>query len=120
MNKQVQGEDNEYTLTKKSTSNSSNSTTINTTQLVFEIIILIGYLIALVPFGYLFSLWFVIPLTLSNFILSLISNNNTQVFTGVNFIMSLLSLIPLIGYIFRIVGIIMTVLSISKLQEVTK
>lgn len=116
MSKEVQTTNNANKVTKKKQNSSSNSS-ISIIQLVFEVFVLVGYLIALIPFGYLLSLWFVIPLTLCNLILSIISNNNTQIFTIINSIMALLSLIPLLGYVFRVVGIVMSVLSISKLQE---
>lgn len=115
MSKELQTTNNANKVVKKKQDSSNSS--ISTIQLVFEVFVLVGYLIALIPFGYLFSLWFVIPLTFCNFILSLVSNNKTQVFTIVNVIMALLSLIPLLGYVFRVVGIVMSVLSISKLQE---
>lgn len=90
---------------------------LNVLQLVFEILIIIGYAIGLIPFGYLVSLWYVIPLTIANVVFSIKTQNGTQPFTITNAIMSVLSIIPIVGYLFRIIGIIMSIISLVKLSE---
>jgi len=93
---------------------------INIVQLISEILIIIGFLVGLAPFGYLISMYWVIPLTLLNIILSAISKNKSLPFTIANFIMAWLSLIPIAGYLFRVIGIVMSIISlvkISKLKE---
>ena len=82
-------------------------------QIILQTLVIIGYAIGLFPFGYLTTCWIVIPLTLVNFILSIPSKK--ILVDVVNLIMSILSLIPIIGFIPRIVGILLASVSISNL-----
>ena len=91
--------------------------TINIIQLISEILVVIGFAVGFIPFGYLISIWWVAPLTILNFILSAISKNKTLPFTITNIIMAGLSLIPILGYLTRLLGIVMSVISISKIGK---
>jgi len=84
-------------------------------QIVLQTLVIIGYAIGLFPFGYLTTCWIVIPLTLVNFILALPSKRVLP--DLVNIIMAFLALIPLLGFIPRIVGIILSSIAISNLTD---
>ena len=97
--------------------NQNNS--LSSVQLGLEIAVLIGYIIGLFPFlYYIVSMWIVIPLTITNLVISIIARNRTVPFTITNAIMAILSLIPILGFIFKIIGIIMSSLSISELNKI--
>ncbi len=91
--------------------------TINLIQMISEILVILGFLIGLIPFGYIISMYWVIPLTIINLIFAIISKNKTLIFTIVNVVMAVFSLIPLIGYLTRIIGIVISVISISKIDK---
>lgn len=86
-------------------------------RMVLEIMVALGFSIGLFPFGYYAVLWWVIPLALTNLILSLIENNGTQKFTIINSIMVFLAIIPIIGVIPRMIGIVIAILSASVVGE---
>ncbi|WP_010278393.1 hypothetical protein [Paenibacillus senegalensis] len=90
---------------------------ISVVQLLLEIGIIAGYVIALIPFGYVWSSGWVLPLTVISFIIALFAKNNTGVFTGLNVGMALLSYIPVIGYVPRVVGIILSIINISQIRR---
>ncbi|MFC1691190.1 hypothetical protein ACFL0W_03330 [Nanoarchaeota archaeon] len=102
---------------------SSKIKTMNLLQFIFEILVGIGYAVGLIPFGYLISMWWVIPLTIANLIFSLIrkeevlQKDNTVPFTITNVIMAWLSIIPFLGYLTRITGIVMSVLSLIRVGK---
>ena len=96
---------------------SKKPSSLTTLQMVFEGLVLFGYVVGLIPFGYIFALFWVIPLTIANLIISLIQNNATKAYTITNVVMAWLSLIPIVGYVPRIIGIIMSVLSMIKLMK---
>lgn len=85
--------------------------TLNLIQFIFEILVGVGYIIGLFPFGYLISMFWVIPLTIANLVFAIVTKNKTLSFSITNVIMAWISLIPLIGFLSRIVGLIMSVLS---------
>ncbi len=86
-------------------------------QLIFEIIVGVGYVIGLFPFGYLVAMWWVIPLTIVNMVFAIISKNKTLPLTITNVVMAWVSLIPVIGFASRIVGLIMSILSAIKVGK---
>ncbi|MFQ5475370.1 MAG: hypothetical protein ACE5DM_06065 [Candidatus Nanoarchaeia archaeon] len=88
---------------------------LNLTQLIFEIFVAVGYAGGLLPFVYLLSMTWVIPLTIANLAISIIARNRTSKYTVPNVVMSLLSAIPILGWIPRLIGLILAVLSASKL-----
>lgn len=90
---------------------------INTIQIVFESIIIFGYIIGMLPFGYWLTMWFVILLTITTLILAVMSNNKTTTYTAVNIVMSVLAIIPLLGFFARIAGVIMSSLSIAQITK---
>ncbi len=87
-----------------------------TLHIILEIFVVIGYFQGHSFFGYLFSFWYVIPLTAINFFLSLLDSPSTLKYDGLNFIISILALVPIIGIIPRIVGMILAILAILKLK----
>lgn len=90
----------------------SSFSVLNLLQMIFEIVVGIGFIIGLFPFGYLaIAVWFVVPLTIANLVFSIISKNGTMPFTIVNVIMAWLALIPIAGAFFRVVGIVMSIIS---------
>lgn len=90
---------------------------LNLLQLIFEIIVGVGYIIGLFPFGYIISLWWVIPLTIVNLVFAIISKNKTLPFNITNVVMAWISLIPIIGFASRIVGLIMSILCAIKVGK---
>lgn len=91
--------------------------TLNLLQMVFEVLVASGYAVGLFPFGYLFTLWWVIPMTIADLVFSGIEKNKTLNFTITNVIMAWLSIIPILGYAARITGIIMSIFSIKRLAD---
>jgi len=82
-------------------------------RIVLQTLVIIGYAIGLFPFGYLTTCWVVIPLTLVNFILALPSKKILP--DVINIVMAFLALIPIFGFIPRIVGIILSSITISNI-----
>jgi len=84
-------------------------------KIVLQTLVIIGYAVGLFPFGYLTTCWIVIPLTLVNFILALPSKRLLP--DLINIIMAFLALIPILGFIPRVVGIILSSIAISNLTD---
>lgn len=90
---------------------------LNLLQLLSEIAIAVGYLLGLIPFVYLWSYTWVIPLVFVNLVFAILTHNGTTTKTVINIIMAFLSFIPVAGYVFRIVGIVISGLNISALSK---
>ncbi|MBP1964014.1 hypothetical protein [Paenibacillus aceris] len=90
---------------------------LNLLQLLSEIAIAVGYLLGLIPFVYLWSCAWVIPLVFVNLVFAILTHNGTTTKTVINIIMAFLSFIPVAGYVFRIVGIVISWLNIAALSK---
>jgi hypothetical protein len=91
---------------------------LNLVQLISEIAIGVGYLLGLIPFVYLWSSTWIVPLVFVSLIIAVInSSNKTLTFTIVNVALAFLSYIPLLGYVFRIAGIVVSWINIRMLQR---
>jgi predicted branched-subunit amino acid permease len=90
---------------------------INTIQISSTILIAIGFLVGLIPFGYLISLHWVIPLAILNIILSIIEKDKTISFNIIILILAVLSLTPIIGFLTRLIGLILSIISIKKVGK---
>lgn len=90
---------------------------LNMVQLISEIAIGVGYLLGLIPFVYSWSSAWVVPLVFVSLIIAVINSNKTLTFTIVNVALAFLSYIPLLGYLFRIAGIVVSWINIRKLQR---
>jgi predicted branched-subunit amino acid permease len=90
---------------------------LNLLQLLSEIAIAVGYLLGLIPFVYLWSYTWVIPLVFVNLVFAILTHNGTTMKTVINIIMAFLSFIPVAGYVFRIVGIVISGLNIAALSK---
>jgi len=90
---------------------------LNLLQLIFEIIVACGFVLGLIPFVYLAMFFLILPLVVVNLVFSIIQKNGTMPFTIVNIVMVFLSLIPILGYLFRITGLVMSILSAVKLSK---
>ncbi|BFT75953.1 hypothetical protein [Paenibacillus sp. P36] len=90
---------------------------LNLLQLLSEIAIAVGYLLGLIPFVYLWSYTWVIPLVFVNLVFAILTHNGTTTKTVINIIMAFLSFIPVAGYVFRIVGIVISWLNIAALAK---
>lgn len=86
-------------------------------EFILHIIIIIGYAYGLLPFGYMFTFWLVIPAIILTIVVSLLRASKTAIYNLVNILMAILGMIPLFGLVFRIIGIIMSVLSLSELSK---
>ena len=78
-----------------------------------EIAVIVGYAIGLFPFMYAATCWFVIPLTIVNVILATVIWNSIGK-SIVNVLCSVLGLIPFVGIVPRLAGIVLSILSISN------
>ena len=87
---------------------------LNIIQILLDFLIAAGYLIGLIPLGYLIAMWWVIPLTIVVLVLSIIARNGTWPVNALNILMSLLSLIPILGFVPRVLGFILTAVSAIK------
>jgi predicted branched-subunit amino acid permease len=85
--------------------------------MVSEICIALGYLIGLFPFAYLWSSGWVIPLVFVSLIIALLNKNGTLMFTIANLVMAFLSYIPVIGFLFRIIGTGISVINLRMLRR---
>lgn len=90
---------------------------LNLLQLLSEIAIAVGYLLGLIPFVYLWSYTWVIPLVFVNLVFAILTHNGTTTKTVINIIMSFLSFIPVAGYVFRVVGIVISWMNIAALSK---
>lgn len=84
-------------------------------QIILQALVIVGYAIGLFPFMYLTTCWIVIPLTLVNFVLAVPSKR--ILVDLMNVVMAFLALIPIFGFIPRIVGIILASIAISNLTN---
>jgi predicted branched-subunit amino acid permease len=90
---------------------------LNIIQLLVEIGVAAGFLLGLVPFVYLWSGGWVIALVFISLILSFVLGNGTLLFTLANVVLALLSFIPIVGFVTRAIGIVMSLLSISAIRR---
>lgn len=97
--------------------NSETSKLLNWAQGIVEIGVAVGYLIGLIPFAYLWSSGWILPLIVVSFVLSLLNRNGTTTYTVVNFVLALASFIPVLGYVTRILGILVSGLTIVGMRR---
>ncbi|WP_261303168.1 hypothetical protein [Paenibacillus andongensis] len=90
---------------------------LNLLQLLSEIAIAVGYLLGLIPFVYLWSCSWVIPLVFVNLVFALLTSNGTTTKTVINIAMAFLSFIPVAGYLFRVIGIVVSWINIQALAK---
>ena len=90
---------------------------LNLLQLLSEIAIAVGYLLGLIPFVYLWSYTWVIPLVFVNLVFAILTSNGTTTKTVINIVMAFLSFIPVAGYLFRVIGIAISWINIQALAK---
>lgn len=90
---------------------------LNLIQLISEIGIAVGYLIGMIPLAYAWSGTWVVPLAVINLIIALLTSNGTFMMTIINVVLSLVSWIPIVGFVTRIGGIIVSVMNIMNLRR---
>src|SRR2546428_1977932 len=90
---------------------------LNLLQLLSEIAIAVGYLLGLIPFVYLWSCSWVIPLVFVNLVFAILTSNRTATKTVINIVMAFLSFIPVAGYLFRVIGIVISWINIQALAK---
>lgn len=90
---------------------------LNLLQLLSEIAIAVGYLLGLIPFVYLWSYSWVIPLVFVNLVFAILTSNGTTTKTVINIVMAFLSFIPVVGYLFRVIGIAVSWINIRSLAK---
>lgn len=88
--------------------------TLKVLQLIFEILVALGFLIGLLPFGYIVAMWWVIPMTIANLVFSIIHREGTLGLDIANIIMAFMALIPILGFSFRVAGIIIAIIAAVK------
>ncbi|WP_442602541.1 hypothetical protein [Paenibacillus sp. KN14-4R] len=89
----------------------------NRIHMVVELCILIGFIISIIPFGYAWSSSWVIPFVIISAVFSFVLSNGTFFTTLINIGMALLGLVPLLGYIPRIVGIIISFINMMIISN---
>ncbi|UKS25734.1 hypothetical protein LOZ80_29895 [Paenibacillus sp. HWE-109] len=90
---------------------------LNLLQLLSEIAVAVGYLIGLIPFAYLWSYTWVIPLVFVNLVFAFLTNNGTTIKTIINIVVAFLSFIPLLGIVFRVIGIVISLINVRELSR---
>lgn len=90
---------------------------LNLLQLLSEIAIAVGYLLGLIPFVYLWSCAWVIPLVFVNLVFAILTSNGTTTKTIINIVMAFLSFIPVAGYLFRVIGVVISWINIQALAK---
>lgn len=89
----------------------------NRLHLVVELLIVIGFSLSLIPFLYLWVAGWIIPVTIISVIFSFVLGNRTLPMTIANVVMSILSFIPIIGYIPRIIGLIISIINMVNISR---
>ena len=92
------------------------SRTLNFVQLIVEACVAAGFFVGLLPFAYLWSSGWVVPLTIISLILALINKNGTAGFAAANFFIAIISFIPLLGFVFRLIGILISLFNINVIR----
>jgi hypothetical protein len=90
---------------------------LNLVHLVIEICVAAGFLLGLIPFVYLLTYHWVVPLVLISLLFSVFLNNGTLRFTVINAILAFAAFIPLIGFIPRLVGAVVSLISIMAIRR---
>ncbi len=90
---------------------------LNGVQAIVELCIAAGYVLSLIPFVYLWTSGWVIPCIFISMVLGIVNRNGTVTFTAVNLVMGLLGFIPALGYIPRIIGIIISIVTILAMRR---
>lgn len=90
---------------------------LNLVQIVVEILVAAGFFCGLIPFVYLWSSGWVVPLTLVSAALALITGNGTLTGTCLNIVFAFVSFIPLLGFVTRLLGIVVSLLNIAALRR---
>jgi predicted branched-subunit amino acid permease len=92
---------------------------LNIVQMISEVCIALGYLIGLFPFAYAWSSGWVIPLAFVSLVIAIVNRNGTLMFTVANLAMALLSWIPVLGFVFRIIGAGISWINLRMLRKKT-
>lgn len=87
------------------------------TQQVINTTILVGFIISLIPFSYVLIFWWMIPLCITSAVIAKNNKNNTFRYALTNAFMSILVIIPFLGFLASITGIIMATLSIKQANK---
>ena len=90
---------------------------LNLLQLLSEIGVAVGYLLGLIPLVYAWSCSWVIPLVFVNLVLAFLTGNGTTMKTIINIVMAFLSLIPFLGFLFRLGGLLLSGLNMKELSK---
>ena len=72
-------------------------------QMISEVCIAAGFFIGVIPFVYLWSSSWVVPLTIVSLVIALVNRNNTLPYTIANVVLGILSFIPVLGIVTRII-----------------
>ncbi|MCD1260060.1 hypothetical protein B5M42_014695 [Paenibacillus athensensis] len=86
-------------------------------QLLSELGIAIGYALGLIPFVYIWSAQWIVPLTVLSLVLALLNRGGTFYVSLANVAFALLSYIPVLGYVFRIAGLAACVINARVLTR---
>lgn len=90
---------------------------LNKIQMVSEVGIGAGYLLGFIPFLYSWAAGWVVPLVFVSLIIALINHNGTLKLTIANVALAFLSWIPIVGYLFRAVGLVVSYYNLRTLNR---
>ncbi len=90
---------------------------MNLIQFLLEFIVASGFFFGIFGYNYNDLSWcYVLPLTLVNFIISVIENNKTITYSAITMVMALIALYPTVGLFAKLVGIGLSISSITILS----
>ncbi|MDK2849444.1 MAG: hypothetical protein PWR32_111 [Candidatus Woesearchaeota archaeon] len=90
---------------------------MNLLQFILEFIVAAGFFLGLFGYNYeVLGYYCVLPLTFVNFVISLVENNRTITYSAINMVMALIAFYPIVGFFAKIVGIGLSISSITVLS----
>ncbi len=90
---------------------------MNLLQFLLEFIVAAGFFFGLFGYNYdILGYYCVLPLTFVNFIISFVENNRTITYSAINMVMALIAFYPIIGFFAKLVGIALSISSITVLS----
>jgi len=87
-------------------------------HIISETLVAIGFLIGVIPFAFWATMYWVIPLVVVNVIISIVARDKTLPYTLSNLVLSVVSIIPIIGSVTALAGVVMSVLSVVECASI--
>ena len=90
---------------------------VTTIHLILEVLVVLGLLGGLLPFVYYLTMFFVIPFSFINLILSIVKDRSVLVYDLVIFLMAIISIIPILGFFTRLLALAFAIIILIKLTK---